>query len=115
MRRRAISSRTVSATCRLCSAESCLSDVVIVSPARFRTQCSRRTFPYKTAQSRQPAVGAGADGCRTLPIVLLGGDRALPNNGGGWSHHSGAPNASLSRREDRKPTEPAAHRAAAAG
>jgi hypothetical protein len=33
MRRRAISSRMVSAICRLCSAESCLSGVGIVTPA----------------------------------------------------------------------------------
>src|SRR3954452_22883878 len=32
MRRRAISSRIVAATCRLCSAESCLSGVGIVPP-----------------------------------------------------------------------------------
>src|SRR6266567_9308437 len=36
MRRRAISSRMISAICRLCSAESCLSGVCIIAPFEFR-------------------------------------------------------------------------------
>src|SRR4051794_29288959 len=52
-RRRAISSRTVSATCRLWSSESCLSGVCIVPPA-LALHCNRRTFPHKPGQSRWP-------------------------------------------------------------
>src|SRR5260221_326176 len=58
MRRRAISSRMVSATCRLCSAESCLSGVSIVTPFEFRHP-SRRTIHRKAAQNR-----LGADATR---------------------------------------------------
>jgi hypothetical protein len=49
MRRRAISSRMVSATCRLCSAESCLSGVGIITPANpaILADAQTSTKPHK--------------------------------------------------------------------
>jgi len=60
MRRRAISSRIVSAICRLCSAESCLSGVGIVTPVRpvgvvYQTHNPSQTRTKPSPRRRIPA------------------------------------------------------------
>src|SRR5580692_599416 len=77
MRRRAISSRMVSATCWLCSAESCLSGC-IVTPANG-AQYSRRTSPHKAAQNRQRRRRPTPDNAGTMPIIPLAPPPAIPH------------------------------------
>src|SRR5262245_43489977 len=57
MRRRASSSRTVAATCRLCSSDSCLSVVCVVTPLSPQEPVRSRTAPHRPAQARHRGGG----------------------------------------------------------
>src|ERR1700742_3115778 len=89
MRRRAISSRIISAPCPLCSAESCLSGVDMVTPAR-PPDPSRHTFQHKTAQTRPPPRRTVTAFGQTLPIILLARKRQVGAHGRHGNTPSGA-------------------------